>query len=193
MCLPKNIHIASSRSPPPGLGGDYIHVDSLPTSSSLGSFSDAVAVTELGNQYRFSNLVTGRSYHFYLDICNGVGCTASNVLGPVPIASAPGRPPRPTLKASAAAPTPKVEINLFSPDDNGGSPITGLQIHKDDGKNGLLSPWMTVGRSPNTSRQQERTMLSPWIMTVWRLWRSWGGYVHRPNHFFPTTTAYWKL
>ena len=95
-----------------GEGGEYIHTDSLPTSSHLGAVSEFVSLSEIGNQYEYSNLVTGRSYHFYLSVCNAVGCSNSNVLGPVPIASVPGKPPSPSLISSAATPVAFLELKL---------------------------------------------------------------------------------
>ena len=49
----------------------------------------------------------------------------------------------------ARVPPRRNTLVVFSA-DNGGSPITSLQIHKDDGLNGMLSPWLTVDQSVST-------------------------------------------
>ncbi|CAJ1335093.1 unnamed protein product [Effrenium voratum] len=116
-----------------GLGGDFVRVDVLPTNY----FEVDTDLSETGNEYKYSGLVTGRRYNFFMAACNKRGCRSGTILGPLTAAAPPNQPDPPVATATSASPA---VINFtWSPPDNGGMPILKTEIQRDDGQEGLFS------------------------------------------------------
>ncbi|CAE8682347.1 unnamed protein product [Polarella glacialis] len=115
-----------------GLGGDFVRVDVLPTSY-FESETDTQAV---GSEYKFTGLVTGRRYNFFIAACNKRGCKSGVVAGPFTAASKPDQPTG--LIASATSNNPPYIYLSWTPPDNGGLPLTSTEIERDDGQEGLF-------------------------------------------------------
>ena len=115
-----------------GLGGDFVRVDVLPTNY----FEVDTDLSETGNEYKYSGLVTGRRYNFFMAACNKRGCRSGTILGPLTAAAPPNQPDPPVATATSASPA---VINFtWSPPDNGGMPILKTEIQRDDGQESTL-------------------------------------------------------
>ena len=135
-----------------GLGGDFVRVDVLPTNY----FEMDTDLSESGNEYKYTGLVTGRRYNFFVASCNKRGCRSGVIFGPLTAAAPPDQPEPPLATATSAVPpminltwTPpgatcdrgrggcsSFRLQAF-PSDNGGMPILKTEIQRDDGQEGL--------------------------------------------------------
>ncbi|CAL1153338.1 unnamed protein product [Cladocopium goreaui] len=121
-----------------GLGGDFVRVDVLPTNY----FEPDTELSVTGNEYKYSGLVTGRRYNFFMAACNKRGCRSGSIFGPLTAAAPPDQPDPPLATATSASPA---VINLtWTPPDNGGMPILRTELQRDDGQEGLFSVLATV-------------------------------------------------
>ncbi|CAE6952852.1 Ttn [Symbiodinium sp. KB8] len=134
-----------------GLGGDFVRVDVLPTNY----FEMDTDLSESGNEYKYTGLVTGRRYNFFVASCNKRGCRSGVIFGPLTAAAAPDQPEPPLATATSAVPpminltwtppgaTAVVQYRGYQgpvhasnpfPSDNGGMPILKTEIQRDDGQ-----------------------------------------------------------
>ena len=83
-----------------GLGGDFVRVDVLPTNY----FETETDLSESGNEYKYTGLVTGRRYNFFVAACNKRGCRSGIIFGPLTAAAPPDQPEAPLATATSAVP-----------------------------------------------------------------------------------------
>lgn len=123
-----------------GLGGDFVRVDVLPTNY----FEVDTALSVTGNEYKYTGLVTGRRYNFFMAACNKRGCRSGSIFGPLTAAAPPDQPLPPMATATSAVPA---VINLtWTPPDNGGMPILTTEVQRDDGQELVVGVgWGKVG------------------------------------------------
>ena len=113
-----------------GLGGDFVRVDVLPTNY----FEADTDLSVTGNEYRYSGLVTGRRYNFFMAACNKRGCRSGAIFGPLTAAAPPDQPEPPMTTGTSAVP-PAINFT-WTPPENGGMPILRTIIERDDGQEG---------------------------------------------------------
>ncbi|CAK9003288.1 Titin (Connectin), partial [Durusdinium trenchii] len=116
-----------------GLGGDFVRVDVLPTNY----FEPDTALSVTGNEYKYSGLVTGRRYNFFMAACNKRGCRSGSIYGPLTAAAPPNQPDPPMTTGTSASP-PAINFT-WTPPENGGMPILKTVIERDDGQDDLFT------------------------------------------------------
>lgn len=125
-----------------GLGGDaFLQIDAsaLRDRPDLGAHTvtqEATADPEVGG----APLVTGRSYRFMLVALNEVGSVWSTNYAEVVVASVPDAPPLAPTQDFTGTDRDRVRVEFSALDSvhDGGSPILGYDLWRDDGAGGDL-------------------------------------------------------